>query len=250
MGTLLKIEFTKLIKKKDVILISSLMIILPLIMALLFRFNVGGLTLQGQLAPQDYGMIVWSFLKMLFVLYIIPIYIPCTFIGREVEQRSINMLLSKEKRNNILLSKIIMSLAYITIFMVLFFIVSYAGFKIFLTGSEYELLDLTAATTASKYLMMYVLQWLEMIFVTLLAVLLNTVIKGNVALVLGFGCIAIEKALQSLDMLKSYVPTFISDFNNMVGMSNELFSKSVLIYIIYLFVLLFISFMWWKKREF
>ena len=234
MGSLLKIE-TK-----------------PLILSLLFKYQVGGLKLSGKFNIVEYGIAIWSFLKMLFILYVVPIYIPCTFIGREVEQRSINMLLSKEKRSKILIAKTIVSVAAIILFTLAFFIISFISFKLFLTGTKFAVVG-GAILTKSNF-MLIAMQLLEMIFVTLLSVILNTIIKGNAALVIGFGAVALERALQNISAIEKYVPTFMSDFNNMSELSmkalNTFFTKSIIIYAIYAVVLLVSSLMIWKKREF
>ena len=73
MGSLLKIETKKFFKKKDIILILSLLAVLPLILSLLFKYQVGGLKLSGKFNIVEYGIAIWSFLKMLFILYVVPI---------------------------------------------------------------------------------------------------------------------------------------------------------------------------------
>lgn len=254
MATLLKIEFSKLIKKKDILFISILLITLPLIFTLFFKYEIGGLEFNGQLQGIDYTIVIWSFLKMVFILYIVPIYIPCMLIGREVEQKSINMLLSKERRCIVLISKLIVSIVAVTIFTILFFIVGYISFKIFLTGTKYELTDSNSYTPIKIQILSLLLQWLEMIFITLVSALFNTILKSNVSLVFGFSIIALQKALQNIDTLKLYIPSSISDFNNIltVGISdiNYYFIKFILVYFIYFFILSIISILIWKKRDF
>lgn len=254
MEILLNIEAKKFIKKKDVMLIIVLLIVLPFIMTIFFKYEVGGLTLGGQLTAVDYSIAVWSFLKMLFVLYIVPIYIPCIFIGREVEQRSINMIMSKEKREKILISKILMALFAVTVFTVLFFVVAFLSYKLLLTGTKYELVDAAAKVSVNTEIMRLVFQWLEMIVITLVAVLFNVVIKGNAALVLGFGVVALQKGLQNISGLKDYIPTAISDFNNMSMVAtadlNAFYTKSLIVYGVYIVVLAVSAIHIWKSRDF
>ena len=76
MGNLIKIELTKFIKKKDVIIISAIISLIPLLIALLTKLDISGLSIGGSFTSTEYVFSIWEMLRALIVLYIIPIYIP------------------------------------------------------------------------------------------------------------------------------------------------------------------------------
>lgn len=102
MADLVKLELKKIISKKDIMIISSVLILSPLIFGICMINKVAGLNFSGQVSIDTFGIMIWSFLKYLFVLYLIPIYLVCCFVGREIENRSINIMLASCDRKKCL----------------------------------------------------------------------------------------------------------------------------------------------------
>ena len=254
MGNLIKIELTKFIKKKGVIIISAIISLIPLLIALLTKLDISGLSIGGSFTSTEYVFSIWEMLRALIVLYIIPIYIPCTFIGREVEQRSINMVLSKEKRGKILMVKIISSFIAVTLFMIMFYAIAFISFKLFLTGTEFEASTLTTTLSTNTYVFAALFNLLEVLFVTLISVFLNISIKSNVALVLSFGVIILEKVLTNVNSIKRFLPCYISQFDRLYTLTksqlSSFYSSSIIIYIVILTILFIMCYTVWNKRDF
>ena len=251
MEKLMKLELKKILSKKDVMLMITALIIVPAIFSLCIVHKVGGLDFNGQVSIDDYGIMVWSFLKYLFVLYLVPIHIACSFVGREIENRSINIMLANETRRKVILSKILIYAIVVTVFFVLFQVSSLISFVLFVKGTEFATV-ITAPVFEIVFL--YLFQWLEMVFVLLMTTLFCCVIKGNAALLLSLGVVIIQKALINSEAIRRILPAYISDYGS-YGMieSNKLVNTnlvSLAIYGVIIAVLVFGSFRIWKRRDF
>lgn len=80
MKNLIKLEMKKVFSKKDVMLILGVLILTPVIFSLCLVHRAAGIDFSGQVSVDSYGIMIWSFLKYLFVLYLVPIYIACCFL--------------------------------------------------------------------------------------------------------------------------------------------------------------------------
>lgn len=251
--SILKTEIHKFFKKKDSLFILIALLIVPAVLSICFRFEVGGIAFSGQVTSVEYILMIWSFLKYVFILYIVPVYLPCNFLAKEIEQRSVQLLLVREERNRILISKIIAFILEITAFMALFMCVTALCYQFLIVGTKIEaIIDATIYDTMTT-VMLFGLQWLEMMFMMMLAVMLGIVLKGNATLVASIGVLALEKVLEGASSLKGFIPSSISDFANCVTQieqNNFLGLQSFIVYIVIIGVLLFLSFYAWNKREF
>lgn len=251
MARLLKLEMKKVLSKKDVMLILGVLILAPFLFSFCLVNNIAGINFSGQVSVDSYGIMIWSFLKYLFVLYLVPIYIACCFIGKEIESRSINIMLSNAKRAKVLASKIFTYAIFITGFFILFQISSFISYFVFVQGTD---LAAVAETTVMETVFLYLFQWLEMIFILLVSVALCCMIKGNVALLLGIGVVIIQKVLVNVEAVKRILPYFISDYNyySMISRGNLFTTNmvSMAIYAVILFCILAGTAYVWQKRDF
>lgn len=251
MNQLLRMEMKKVLAKRDVVFILGLLTIVPVLFSLCIIYKIAGLDFTGQISIDSYGIMIWSFLKYLFVLYLVPIYIVSTFMGREIENRSINIMLSNEERSKVLGAKIITYVAVLTLFFVLFQIVSAVSYGMFIQGTDYAM---PIGSDLAEIVFLHMFQWLEMMFMVFASAFLCCIIKGNVVLVLGLGIVILEKILVNVDSVKRVLPYYISDYSSysMLGKENILSTNaiSVVIYMAILAVLLFGVVSIWKKRDF
>lgn len=248
---LLKLEIRKMLTKKDIMLIFGVLVLTPFFFSFCLIKNVAGINFNGQISVESYGIMIWSFLKYLFVLYLVPIYIACSFIGREIENRSINIMLSNAKRMKVLAAKIITYLFFMTGFFILFQMAGIISYFVFVQGT-----DFAAVMEASimETIFLYLFQWLEMIFVLFVSIALCCIIKGNIVLLLGIGAVILQKLLVNIEIVKRVLPYCISDYNyySMIPKEN-LFTTNMVsmsIYMGILLVLLLIAIYTWEKRDF
>ena len=251
MKNIMKLEFKKVISKKDVMLMLGIIIIVPLLMALCIVNKVAGINFGGAVSIDGYSLLIWSFLKYLFVLYLVPIYVCCTFLGKEIETRSINIMLSNQRRGTILAAKVITYAIVLTIFFVLFQIVGFASYMIFIEGTEFGV-EMTASVMDVVFI--YIFQWLELMFVLCLSVIMCCFIKGNAALLMGMVVVILQRVLVNFDGIKRFVPYYISDYSNYLLIPAEDLTSFKLmstgIYTVILAVLIYGATSIWKKRDF
>ena len=164
------------------------------------------------------------------------------------------MVLSKEKRGKILMVKIISSFIAVTLFMIMFYAIAFISFKLFLTGTEFEASTLTTTLSTNTYVFAALFNLLEVLFVTLISVFLNISIKSNVALVLSFGVIILEKVLTNVNSIKRFLPCYISQFDRLYTLTksqlSSFYSSSIIIYIVILTILFIMCYTVWNKRDF
>lgn len=251
MKNIIRLELKKMFSKKDIMLIFGILILAPIIMALCIVNEVAGINFGGAVSMDGFGLLIWNFLKYLFVLYIVPIYLCCSFLGKEIETRSINIMLSNKKRGTILVAKTIAYIIVLSVFFVLFQVSSVLSFNILLDGTEYA----TAMTaSAMETIFIYLFQWLEIIFVLFLSTVLCSVIKGNAALLLGLTIVILQRLLVYFDGIKKFLPYHISDYSNYMTIPEEkLLSSNIfstVVYVIILTALLLGAMRIWKKRDF
>lgn len=251
MRKLLKLEIKKVFSKKDIMLILGVLIIAPVIFSLCLVNHIAGIDFSGQVSIDSYGIMIWSFFKYLFVLYLVPIYIACCFMGKEIENRSINIMLSNEKRAKVLGAKLLTYVCVLTLFFVLFQTTSIVSYEIFIKGTDFSTI---VEASLAETIFLYLFQWMEMIFILLVSAALCCVIKGNAVLVLGIGVVIIQKILVNIDGVKRILPYFISDYNyySMIPL-NKLMSNnmvSLAIYLSIIMVLLFVGTNTWRKKDF
>ena len=251
MKNIMKLEFKKVLSKKDVMLMLGIIIIVPLLMALCIVNKVAGINFGGAVSIDGYSLLIWSFLKYLFVLYLVPIYVCCTFLGKEIETRSINIMLSNQRRGTILAAKVITYAIVLTIFFVLFQIVGFASYMIFIEGTEFGV-EMTASVMDVVFI--YIFQWLELMFVLCLSVIMCCFIKGNAALLMGMVVVILQRVLVNFDGIKRFVPYYISDYSNYLLIPAEDLTSFKLmstgIYTVILAVLIYGATSIWKKRDF
>lgn len=251
MKNLIKLEMKKIFSKKDVMLILGVLILTPVIFSFCLVNHIAGIDFSGQVSVDSYGIMIWSFLKYLFVLYLVPIYIACCFLGKEVENRSINIMLSNEKRANVFIAKLLTYTGVLTVFFVLFNISSVMSYVLFVKNTTFSSV-IEAPVIESIFL--YGFQWTEMIFVLLVSAALCCVIKGNAVLVLGIGAIIVQKILVNIDGIKRILPYYISDYNSFSMIpADKLITEntiSLFIYICIFLVLLVVSMNAWRKKDF
>lgn len=251
MKNLIKLETKKVFSKKDVMLILGVLILTPVIFSLCLVNHIAGIDFSGQVSVDSYGIMIWSFLKYLFVLYLVPIYIACCFLGKEVENRSINIMLSNEKRAKVFIAKLLTYTGVLTLFFIFFNISSVVSYLLFIKNTTFA-----SAIEASviESIFLYGFQWIEMIFVLLVSAALCCVIKGNAVLVLGIGVIIVQKILVNIDGIKRILPYYISDYNSFSMIPTNKFvtenAISLLIYFCIMMVLLVGSMNVWRKKDF
>ncbi|MBR6628026.1 MAG: ABC transporter ATP-binding protein [Lachnospiraceae bacterium] len=205
----------------------------------------------GAVSADAFGLLIWSFLKYLIVLYLVPVYISCSFLGKEIESRSINIMLSDQKRGAIFWSKVITYVLVCTLFFALFMGVSVGAFLLFMDGTEFA-----AACTASvsQVVFAYLFQYLELIFILLAAVILCCVVKGNAALLLGIMVVIVQRVLVNMDGIKKVLPQYISDYSTYATIPQEELASfntfSLGIYAVVLAVLTILAVRIWQKRDF
>lgn len=251
MSKLLKLEIRKMLTKKDIMLILGVLVLAPFLFSFCLINNVAGINFSGQISVESYGIMIWSFLKYLFVLYLVPIYIACSFVGREIESRSINIMLSNAKRIKVLVAKTITYSFFITGFFILFQVASVISYFIFIQGTDYAVV---MEAGIMEIIFLYLFQWLEMIFVLFVSVALCCIIKGNVVLLLGIGVVILQKVLVNIETVKRVLPYYISDYSyySMIPKGN-LFTEnmvSLAVYIGILVLLLLTAIHAWEKRDF
>lgn len=251
MFDIFKLEIKKIIFKKDMMLIMIVLAIVPFIFSFCMVNKVAGLNFAGLVSEGDFGLMIWSFLKYLFVLYLVPIYMAASFLGKEVENRSIQLMLTNKKRISVIVAKIIAYILVLTVFFIAFQSACILSYQIFIAGSE---LEGTSIATTMSLAFIYGFQWLEMIFVLLVSVALCCVIKGNAVLVLGLVVVIIEKILANLDGIKRLLPYSISDYTTYMNISSSKLmatnTVSVVIYAVIFAALLYATAYIWKKRDF
>lgn len=251
--SILRTELSKFFRKKDSLFIAGILVIVPIILSICFKLEIGGISFGGQVTATEYVLMVWSFLKYVFILYIVPIYLPCNFIAKEIEQRSVQMLLLREEKNKILFSKIVSFIIEVTVFMALFMCVTALCYKFLIVGTAIEATGNAAVYSAVTTVTLFGLQWLEMMFIMMLSVLLGIVMKGNAMLVAAIGFLALEKVLESVGSLKNFIPSSISDFSYGLTKLEESSSfgvQSILVYTVIIASITILSFYTWRKREF
>ncbi len=251
MKNIMKLEFKKIFSKKDVMLMFGIIILVPLIMALCIVNKVAGINFGGAVSVDGYSILIWSFLKYLFVLYLVPIYVSCTFLGKEIETRSINIMLSNQKRSYVLAAKVIAYAIVLTLFFVLFQISGVLSFHLFLAGTEY---GAVMSASVIDVAFIYLFQLLELLFVLFLAVILCCFIKGNAALLLGMIVVILQRVLVNFDGIKRFVPYYISDYTSYLLLPEEGLTgynvMSTVVYAVILTVLVYGATRIWKKRDF
>lgn len=251
MKSLIKLEIKKVFSKKDIMLILGVLILAPVIFSLCLVNHVAGIDFSGQVSLDSYGIMIWSFLKYLFVLYLVPIYIACCFLGKEIENRSINIMLSNERRAKVFVAKLLTYTGVLTVFYVLFHVSSMVSYLFFIKDTTFAS-SIDASVT--EIIFLYAFQWMEMIFVLLVSAALCCVIKGNAVLVLGIGVVIIQKVLVNIDGIKRILPYYISDYNSYSMIpTNKFMSENVislLIYVGIIFLLLVVSMNTWRKKDF
>jgi len=250
---LIQNELKRFLNKRDSLIIMGILAITPAILSVCFRLELGGISLTGQMSMLEYMLMIWSFLKYVFILYIIPIYLPCNFIAKEIEHRSVQILLMHEAKSKILISKLAALVIEISVFMCLFFTVTAGSYQFIIRGTAYEAVGMVTSYTAGKTFILFGFQWLEMIFLLCLSVLFSIILKGNTVLVATLGFVAIEKIFENVDSLKSYLPLYIADFANLqdkLGQGNAYVLQSLLVYGALLTILLTSSIYVWNKREY
>lgn len=251
MKNLINLEMKKVFSKKDVMLILGVLILIPVIFSLCLVDHIAGIDFSGQVSIDSYGIMIWSFLKYLFVLYLVPIYIACCFLGKEVENRSINIMLSNEKREKVFIAKLLTYIGVLTLFFVLFNISSVVSYVLFIKNTTFA-----SAIEASvgESIFLYGFQWIEMIFVLFVSATLCCVIKGNAVLVLGVGVIIVQKILVNIDGIKRILPYYISDYNSFSMIpANKLVKENAISLFIYFCIMLVLfvgSMNAWRKKDF
>ena len=246
-----RLEIKKILSKKDMMLILIVLILAPLLFSICIVNQVAGINFGGMVSIENYGIMIWSFLKYLFVLYLVPIYMAASFLGKEVENRSIHIMLANKKRSSVIYSKVIVYIFTLTVFFLLFQMMSVLSFEIFIKGTKYAMLS---DTTLINTFFIYLFQWLELVFVLLVSVGLCCVIKGNAVLVMGLVVIILEKILVNIEGIKRVIPYNISDYSsyNLID-ADKLLTTNLISIGIYgaLFLLLFICIVRiWKTRDF
>lgn len=251
MKNIMKLEFKKILSKKDVMLMFILVCFSPLLMALCIVNEVSGINFGGAVSVDSFGILIWSFLKYLFVLYLVPIYVSCSFLGKEIETRSIHIMLSNQKRYVVLCAKGIAYFVTITAFFLLFQLVSVVTYEWLLKGTEYGL-EMTAKI--QDFIFIYAFQWLEMIFVLALAMVLCSVIKGNAALLLGMVLVILQRLLVNFESIRSFVPYYISDYSSYLTVPQEELMRVNIMSLAVYGVIIAVLVIWiakiWKKRDF
>jgi len=251
MRRLLHLEIKKVLSKRDVMFLLGLLVIVPVLFSLCIIYKVAGINFTGQISIDSYGIMIWSFLKYLFVLYLVPIYIVCSFMGREIENRSINIMLSNKERSKVLGTKLITYVVLLTVFFMLFHMVSVVSYTIFIQGTDYAM---SINSPMSEIIFLYVFQWLEMMFMVFASAFLCCLIKGNIVLILGLGIVILEKIFLHVESVKRILPYYISDYSSYCMLEKEsLLSSNILssfIYFVILAVLLLGMVGIWKKRDF
>jgi hypothetical protein len=254
MKKIMKLEMKKLFSKKDIMLMLGIMMAIPFFLAFFLAYRIGGINFGGSVSIDEYGALIWSFLKYLFVLYILPIYVSTSLLGKEIEMRSINIMLSNKKRNEILVGKTLVYGIVLTIFFILFQIISIISWKIFIEGSEYSVAIENYVGYVPRIIGMYGFQWLELMFVLLLSQFLCCLIKGNAALLIGLLIMILQRVLVNIDSIKRVLPYYISDINSYCAIPIDSLVKtnavSLSIYIFIIGILMFVSLMIWKRKDF
>lgn len=251
MKNIFKLELKKIVNKKDIMIMFGIIILMPVVMAFCVVNEVAGINFGGAVSIDNFGILIWSFLKYLFVLYIVPIYLCCSFLGKEIETRSINIMLSNQKRGTILVAKMLAYVLVLSIFFVAFQVSGVLSFKFLLEGTEYAT---TVSATSTQIIFTYLFQWLEVMFVLFLSVVLCCMIKGGAALLLGMVIVILQRVLVNFDQIKEFLPYYISDYSTYVMLPSEELMRfnimSSIVYVVILGALIFLAMRIWKNRDF
>lgn len=251
MVDIIKLEWKKLISRKDIMLILGVLILSPFLFSFCIVQKVAGLNFGGQVSADIYGIMIWSFFKYLFVLYLVPIYIASSMLEKEVENRSIQIMLANKKRMSVIRAKLLTYLAVLTGFFVLFQLSSFVSYQLLIKGTEY---GIASTTPFMENAFLYLFQWFEQVFVLMLSIALCCVIKGNAVLVCGLLTVILEKVIANVEGISRILPYHISDYNAYGAIkADQLLSANLLsvgIYIIIFGVLGVIISGIWKKRDF
>ncbi len=251
MKDIVALEGKKLLSRKDIMVALGILLVVPFLFSFCIVNEIAGLNFGGTVARYDYGVLIWTFLKYLFVLYLIPLHMVTSMLGKEVENRSIQIMLSNKTRMSVLLGKVIIYLVAMTIFFVLFQIACALSFELFVAKTEYAQ---GIEASFMKIFFLYLFQWLEVVFTIGLAVLLSCVIKGNAALVFGLVFVVLERIFVNINGIKHFIPYYISDSGayEMVRASKLLTHniQATMTYVVIIGILTFVSVRIWKKRDF
>lgn len=251
MGKLIALEMKKIFSRKEVMIILAVLILAPVFLAFCMVNKVAGINFGGAVSAEAFGILMWTFLKYLFLIYLVPIYIAISFLGKEIENRSINLMLSNQKRWKTLAAKTGTYAMVLTGFFILFQLSSLGSYYIFVDGTEYSM---AMEASAMEIMFSYLFQWLELLFVLLLAVLLCCVLKGNAALLMGLVIVICQRLLVNIDGIKRILPYYISDYNYSSMIPKEqLFGTNMVsfgIYAVILFVLAAGAANIWRNRDF
>lgn len=248
---IMKLEWKKLRSRKDIMLILTVLILTPFLFSFCIVHKIAGLNVGGQVSADMYGIMIWSFLKYLFVLYLVPIYIASSMLGKEVENRSIQIMLANKKRMSVISAKSLTYLGLLTVFFVLFQFSSFASYQLLIKGTAY---GAASTTTFMENAFLYLFQWFEQIFVLMLSIVLCCVIKGNAVLVCGLLAIILEKIAANVESIARVLPYHISDYNAYGSIkADQLLSTNLLsvgIYFIIFAVFGIVISRIWKNRDF
>lgn len=252
MLALVKLELKKIFSKKDILIISFILILAPLLFGICMINHIAGINFSGQVSIDSYGIMIWSFLKYLFVLYLVPIYLLCCFVAKEIESRSVNIMLSNCERKKVFVAKMISYVMVITLFFVLFQISSILTYSFLIKNTSFA--STMAESSVTEMIFLYIFQWLELIFVAGISYLLCCIIKGNAVLVLGIGVIILEKILVNFESIRRFLPYYISDYSYYSMIPKDMLIRqnifSCLIYFILIAGCFFAALIIWNKKDF
>lgn len=251
MKTLMALEMGKIIKRKELVVSAGIMILIPLAFSFCVVNKIAGLEFAGQISSDEFGVFVWSFLKYLFIIYLLPVALVSSFLGKELEDRSIIIMLSSRKKSSVLLAKLVVYALMISIFFILFQLSCHVAFSLFIQGSEFAV---AAESTLGQTLFLYGLQWLELIFVILLTSVFCCLVKGNAALLLGLGAIILQRFLMNIESIRHFLPVYLSDYGSYSLLKGSEAINVGFIYLItytvILTVLCAVAALIWRRKDF
>lgn len=215
MLVLLKCELTKLLKRRDIYIILTLGAIVPLTMAILIATGSGAVSFTGQYTPALYPIGVWSLFRMLLITYVIPVYISSTLLASEIESGSINLLLFRARRIEILNSKAIAAQILLTVFYGIFIAFSFLSYYLFLSNTEFSVPFAESIVPFRPQMVSLFLFYVELTLVSVISFTVSTFVKGYLSLLTSLGIIIVSKILENIKSLIDYLPTYICDVSRL-----------------------------------
>ncbi|EIQ3872086.1 hypothetical protein [Staphylococcus pseudintermedius] len=244
------IEFKKIFIFKNILLILFV-IIIPWLFSVLIITNNSSVNISGEFDLFSFSFTIWEIMKILLVVIIIPVYVTCCNIGREISNKSVLMYITKVSNVYYYNVKILSNYLYSFIMVFCYLFSSTIAFNVLLRNSNHF-----SNITISNWVVFYtiLMMILEVLLYVTLAHLMSIRFNHLGGTFLTIVILILLRILKNVSYIKKYIPEEIGNFVRIMNIKEIDLLKDFYFNFLYILLLVilfyFMGFIYIKNKEF